>query len=252
MLNKLRQRKQTNQKTKAQRQQMEHESSIFDELTPEEIAKKKARFQTGYNSAEIVADKSYFLFFETLTWIFIAMILVLAYVVVSLATSRPDVKFFATDKTGQVVALKNTGNDSDVLSNAIIQQFVTNAIPEAFTFDFNNYEYVLNKQLPRYFSSSAVSEIRQILKAEYLPNLVSQKQFLNISVISSFIVEQGVQYGKDMNEWQVQVPAVLSINNGRTTKNANIKLQMGITRTNTTLNPYGLQISWLTMNNDRG
>lgn len=252
MLNKLKNRKQTTQNNKPKKQQVEHEPSAFKELTPQEVAQNKARYQTGYNSAELIADKNYFIFFETLTWIFIAMILVLAYVVVSLATSRPDVKFFATDKNARVVALKNVGNDSDVLSNATIQQFVTNAVPEAFTFDFNNYQYVLNKQLPRYFTSSAVDDIRKILKADYLPSLVSQKQFLNISVVSSFIIEQGAQYGKETSEWQVQVPAVLSINNGRTTKNANIKLQMGITRTNTTLNPYGLQISWLTINNDRG
>ncbi|WP_203249703.1 DotI/IcmL family type IV secretion protein [Cysteiniphilum marinum] len=252
MLNKLKKQKKTAQATIADPQQVAHETSIFDELSPEDIAKKKARFQRGYNSADIVADKSYFLFFETLTWIFIAMILVLSYLVVSLATSRPDVKFFATNKQGQVVAISNVGNDGDVLSNATVQQFVTSAIPQSFTFDFNNYGYVLNTQLPRYFTSSAVDEIKKILKADYLTELVSQKQFLNISVVSSFVIEQGTEYGKATNEWQVQVPAILSINNGRTTRNANIKLQMGIKRTNTRLNPYGLQITWLTINNDRG
>ncbi|MBK2124445.1 DotI/IcmL family type IV secretion protein [Fangia hongkongensis] len=230
----------------------ESESTSFKEVTREELARNKATYQKEYNSADIIADKSYFLFFETLTWIFIAIILVLSYVVVTLATSRPDVKFFATDANGQVTQIHNIGNDANVLSNASIQQFITTAIPTVFTFDFNNYQYVLNKELPRYFTSNAASDIREILKKEYLPNLVSQKQFLNISVESSFIIENGMRYGKKTNEWQIQVPAILSINNGRTTKNANIKLQMGITRTNTTRNNYGLQISWIKINNDRG
>lgn len=238
---------------KAQKQQKkDSESLAFREPTAQEMAKKKATYQAGYDSAEILADKNYFLFFEHLTWIFIAVILVLSYIVVSLATSRPDVKFFATNAQGQVVQLKNTGNDSDVLSNATIQQFVTTAIPQVFTFDFNNYQYVLNTQLPRYFTSSAANDIRKILKTDYLPNLVSQKQFLNLSVVSSFIIEKGTQYGKDSNQWQIQVPAILSINNGRTTKNATIKMQMGIVRTNTTRNNYGLQVSWIAINNDRG
>jgi len=229
--------------------------NIFKKKSPDKTDKIKSddgkKIQTRYDSLTILADKNYFLFFEGLTFIYLAVIFIICWLVVSISTSRPNVKFFATDKHGVVQSVHNIGNDVDINSNATVQEFILSAIPESFTFDFNSYKYILSKNIPKYFTKDASTQVKKILASDYIPSLTSKKEFFNISIVSSFVIIQGMQFGKNTNEWKVLVPAKLSINNGRETSNNQLKIQLTITRNNTTRNDYGLQISSIKIRNDR-
>lgn len=245
--------KRKNKKSEKSDQAINQSDQMLNEHgSAKEKVKNKITYLTRMNSVDLLVDKNYFNFFERLTWFFVITICVLAYVIMSLATSRPNVKFFATDKKGQVTELHAIGTDSDVISNASLQQFVTEAIPTVFTFDFNNYQFVIDHQVPKYFSDEATSKVIALLKDKYIPSLIKDKQFLNISVQSSFIIETGKQYGNDVNEWQIQVPAVVSIYDGRQSQNALVKFQLKVKRSETFKNSYGLEIIELTMKRSRG
>jgi hypothetical protein len=118
----------------------------------DEAVNQKKDYLTRVNSMDILCDKNYFHFFELMAYVFVISICILGFVIMSLSTSRPDVKFFSTNDQGQVKAFKSAGNDGNPISNGSVQQFFLEAIPNSFTFDFNDYDYVFSKNLPKYFT----------------------------------------------------------------------------------------------------
>lgn len=216
----------------------------------QEKANNKKAYLTQVNSVEVLSDKDYFRFFEFLTYGFVALTCILAIVILSLATSRPNMKFFETNSRGQVQQVFPVGNDSNVLSNRSVQQFVLNAIPESFTFDFNNYNYIFSSTFPKYFSSKSASEIKAFFEKTYIPDIIAQKEFFNISVLSSFVIDTGIKHGKSINEWRIQVPAIINIYNGVNLKHTNVKFQIVVSYTGTTANSYGMKITAIKLLNN--
>jgi len=222
-------------------------SSVPDAITTP-LAKKK-EYLTRCNSVDILCDKDHFRLLESSIFSFVAVIGVLAVVILLLATSRPTMTFFETNDKGQVQQVQPVGTDNNIISNGSVQQFVLNAIPNALTFDFNNYNYVFDTKFPMYFSSSASKEMRGFFEKNYITDLVKQKQFFNISVLSSFIIDLGDKYSKATNEWRIQVPAIINIYNGTDNLHTKIKFQMLVSYTGTRENPYGMKITNIKMLN---
>jgi hypothetical protein len=141
------------------------------------------------------------------------------------------------------------GNDSSIVSNRSLQQFVLNAVTNSFTFDFNNYDYILSHQLNKYFTKSASDKIKNFFDKKYVPQIIKNKQFFNVSVISSFIIGKAEMGYDSANSWRLQVPAIINIYNGIQDDHSNIKLQMIVKMTGTDKNPYGMEITDIQMIN---
>jgi hypothetical protein len=215
-----------------------------------ESVQKKKEYLTRDNNIEVLCDRNYFKLFEFLAYGFVGLICVLGIVITLISTSRPNVKFFNTNSKGQIAEVNTAGNDSSSISNGSVQQFFLEAIPNSFTFDFNDYEYVFRTNLPKYFTSEATSEVIKYFDQNYIQDVIEQKQFFNVSVIGSFIIDQGFKYGKRTNEWRVQVPAIINIYDGRSQKQTNVKFQFVVKYTGTNLNAYGLEISQIKLTNN--
>ncbi|WP_203368648.1 DotI/IcmL/TraM family protein [Cysteiniphilum marinum] len=224
-----------------------------DSAAIDKIEAKKA-YLTSANSIDVLCDKNYFRFFQFSTYAFIGLIIILAFVILHLVTSRPNIKFFSVNpqnKSQPISRVNAIANDSDIIGNGIIQEFVLNAIPNAFTFDFNNYDYVLTHQLPRYFDDSAAEEISAFLRKKYVDDLRKYKQFFNISVIKSFVFEKGRTSNGYINEWRVQVPAKITINGQDSEQFSNIKFHFVIKYTGNSSNAYGLTITKVRIDSSR-
>lgn len=246
---KLKAKTTSSKKIKSAPKTTRQDNDVMDDNFAVKVSKKRA-YLTKVNSVDVLCDRNYFKLFEFIAYGFVLLTCVLGVIIMLISTSRPDVKFFSVNAHGQVEQIESVGNDSSPLSNGSVQQFFLTAIPNSFTFDFNDYEYVFTTNLPKYFTSEAASEVIKYMQDHYMPDVLSQKQFFNVSVRSSFIIDRGFKGDQPTNEWRVQVPAVVNIFDGRTQKQTDVKFQFVVKYTGTDLNPYGLQISQIRLTND--
>ncbi|GGF92565.1 MULTISPECIES: DotI/IcmL/TraM family protein [Cysteiniphilum] len=209
------------------------------------IEKKRPLDQSPVNSLEVWADKNYFQFFNLLSYVFVVAVTALVLISLYISSQRPDIAFFTVSGEGKV-AIKPVGNDSSALSNASVEQFVIEAIPESMDFDFANYHYMLDQNLPRYFTSDAKDELSKYINENIVPGLKENSSFISVKIISSFITDRSLN--KAHSVWRVQVPAIINIFNGRVSTSKRVKFQLVINDTGTTLNSYGMQIFHIQVN----
>ena len=214
-------------------------SKVGKEDTP------RALHQSQVNSLSVWADKNYFQFFNILSYLFIGAIVILVLITLYISSQRPDIAFFTVSDQGKV-AVEPVGNDSKALSNASVEQFVMEAIPTSMSFDFSNYHYIMDQNLPRYFSSDATEELKQYIDTNLVPSLKENNAFISVKVISSFIMERSLNQNKTV--WRIQVPAVINVFNGRVSVSKSVKFQILVNDTGTRLNSYGMQISRIQVN----
>lgn len=211
----------------------------------DKVGKKRSIDQSPVNSLEVWADKNYFQFFNLLSYLFVFTVTVLVLISLYISSQRPDIAFFTVSDEGKV-AIKPIGNDSNALSNASVEQFVIEAIPESMDFDFANYHYMLDKNLPRYFTADAKGELSKYINENIVPSLKENSAFISVKIVSSFVTDRSLN--KTHSVWRVQVPAIINIFNGRVSTSKRVKFQLIINDTGTTLNSYGMQISHIQVN----
>lgn len=128
------------------------------------------------------------------------------------------------------------------LSIPDLLQWVSNAIPNAFVYDFNNYNDQL-KNAAQYFTSEGWSIFLGQLNIYANYNTIKSKRlFVRARVTGApFIVNQGILSGR--YTWWVQMPIEIIYDGYSPPATKNIKLQVLITRVSTLNNLMGVGIN---------
>lgn len=144
--------------------------------------------------------------------------------------SRPGHEYFATSQNGnltQIYALSDP-----IMSPQDVLVWTRNVATIAYTFNFVNYNDVL-QQLQKYFTPEGlVAFTKNFLDAKNLDPITSKKIVVSSAINGTpVILEQGVTKGKYV--WKIQVPMLITYQSPVDTTQQPIILSILVTRTST-------------------
>ena len=140
-------------------------------------------------------------------------IAVVASLSVYLFITKPSPVFFSTDNEWRI--LPPVSVDQPYLSNPDLLQWVGQALPAAFTYDFLNYNSQ-QQEVTQYFTSKGWQNLLGQLNNYHIDanSLQKAKMFVNATLTGApFILNQGV-LPEGKYAWRVQIPMNVSYSNG--------------------------------------
>lgn len=138
--------------------------------------------------------------------------------------------------------------DKPYLSSPDLLQWLTNALPKAFVFDFNHYNDQL-KQASQYFTSDGWKVFLETLNiyANY-NTVIAGKLFVSASPTSApTIINEGLASGR--YAWLVQIPININYAGYSPPPNKGLTLQLLVVRVSTLNNLMGVGIQEVTIKN---
>lgn len=168
--------------------------------------------------------------FRRLIWILLLSLILNIILVIGFIfyTSKPTQKFFfATTDAGQLIPLYPT--TLPVVTNQTILNWVTSNLTTLYSLDFVHYREQLN-QTQKFFTPDGWSQF-QTAFADQLKNiqteqLITSATETNVPVITGTGVFDGVY------KWQVQVPLLISLQQGKTISTKNVLVTLVVDRVN--------------------
>lgn len=169
----------------------------------------------------------------------IAAIGLLIAISVYLFTEKPHPVTFAADNDWRILA--PVPLDKPYLETPDLIQWVSNAIPAMFSYDFINYDAQL-KSMNQYFTSDGWKKFLDLV-GNYAnhDNIFNQKLFVNASAAGApFVLNQGLLQGR--YAWWVQMPITVSYSNYQKASSQSLNIQALVVRISTVDNLYGVAI----------
>lgn len=187
--------------------------------------------------------------------VLIAMFLVIAAIITLIAISiylhltKPDPVSFATDSEFRILA--PVPLDKPYLSNADLLQWVSEALPASFTYDFLNYNSE-QQMLTQYYTSKGWQSLLGQLNNYHADfnSLQNAKMFVNATLTGApIILSQGV-LPEGKYAWRVQMPMNVRYSNLIDTRS--LVIIVLVVRIPTLDNYYGVGIEDLNITASQG
>ena len=156
-----------------------------------------------------------------------------------LAVRPPYVRFIAMDKEGRVVPL--TPISEPLLGKASVTSWAAEAVTQAFTMDYANYKQELMKSRENFTPTGWSNFNKALQDSQYLQKVVEQRYLTTAAPTSAPLIEQeGHVNGR--YAWKMQIPIVVSFQNGDKTISLNYLVKIVAVREAETDNPRGIGI----------
>jgi intracellular multiplication protein IcmL len=146
----------------------------------------------------------------------ITTVIVLIALLIYLMVSKPEPVYFSTDDEFRV--LSPVPIAQPYLSDADLYQWVSQALPMAFTYDFLNYNSQ-QQEIMHYFTPAGWQNLQGHINNFHLDfnSLQRAKMFVNAELTGApFIINKGLLEGK--YAWYVQIPLNLSYSNSMSSR----------------------------------
>jgi hypothetical protein len=180
--------------------------------------------------------------------IIVIAVIMLCALSVYLFVSKPDPVYFATDNDFRVVA--PVPLNVPYISDPDLYQWVSVAIPAAFTYDFLNYN-VEQQEVTQYFTTNGWQNLLGHLSNFHVDfnALQNTKTFVTAQITGApFILSQSNTEAK--YTWDVQIPMNLSYSNARST--LSLVIVARVVRVPTLDNLNGVAIDSMTITSSQG
>jgi intracellular multiplication protein IcmL len=192
--------------------------------------------------------------------IFIALAFVLIFVSALIATSvylhmqKPKPVYFTTDNEWRLYPPVSL--DLAYLSDADVLQWLSEVVPQAFTYDFMYYDRELEAVKP-VFSNDAWGQMTALLN-KYVNKITLQNtRGLTNTVVSGapIILNKGIPNAGKLSGryvWQVQMPVNINYSSGEKITKVPVNFTMLITRISTLDNLSGIAIDDISVSTGEG
>ena len=158
--------------------------------------------------------------------------------------SKPAPVIFATGNDFRILPLVPV--DQSYIKQPDLIQWVSNAVPAAFTYDFSTYQQDLNKSM-QYFTENGWKNFAAVLNLYANgDNIQTNKIFINAEPAGAPIIQnEGLLKEEGLNGvygWWIQMPLNLSYSNGSKTSVTPLVVQVLVVRVPTVNNIDGVAI----------
>lgn len=172
-----------------------------------------------------------------------ALLVLMIALVVTIQSSRPVDRFFATTSDGRLIRLLPLGQPN--LNDAAVVSWSAQAATEIMTFGFHDFEKRL-QDASTYFTRRGWQSFSQALSAAGLiENVRRNNQVLTATAQKApIIVEQGVDNG--VYRWIIDMPLIVTYQAGRSAQNEVMNVRLVIIRVSTLDSEHGIGIQqWI-------
>lgn len=179
--------------------------------------------------------------FRRILWLLLLSLIINVVLVIGFIfySAKPNEKFFfATTDDGQLIPLYPTS--IPVVTNSTVINWVSNNVPNIYALDFVHYRSELNTS-QQYFTSAGWSQFQQAFQGQ-LQDILNGKLITTASVADVPVVT-GTGIFNGVYKWQVQVPLIISLQQGATVTTQNVLLTLVVDRVNNVSNHQILGIS---------
>jgi intracellular multiplication protein IcmL len=173
----------------------------------------------------------------------LALVGVLIALTLTIATSKPEDRFFATTADGRLIRMTPL-NESNMNDAAIIS-WASRAASDIMTFGFHDYQRRLQENA-NYFTRRGWQTFSEALEKSRITETVEKSQQVVSAVVNGAptITQQGLTNG--IYRWIIQLPLVVTYQSGSATQTEKLSLTLTIVRTSTLDNPSGVGIQqWI-------
>lgn len=178
--------------------------------------------------------------FITLLMTLLGIVLLCA-VMVGLYLQRPAPVVFATDKDWRIVAPVPV--NQPYLSDADLLQWVSDVLPDSFTYDFINYKDQ-NQALRQYYTNQGWDKFVAILNTSASYNAVtSGKYFVNGSALGAPTIENEGMLPEGNYGWWIKMPVNVHFESLDKANDSALTLRVLVVRVSTLNNLSGVAIN---------
>lgn len=168
--------------------------------------------------------------FRRIIWILLLSLILNVVLVCSFIffSAKPAQKyFFAVTDAGQLIPLYPTVQA--VVTNDTVLNWVTSNVPKIYALDFVHYREELN-DTQQYFTPGGWSQFQTAFAAQ-LKTILSD-QLITSAVPADVPVVTGTGVFDGVYKWQVQIPMVISLQQGNTVTTKKVLLTIVVDRVN--------------------
>lgn len=162
---------------------------------------------------------------------------------VTISTSKPQDRFFATTSDGRLVRMRPLGQPN--LNDAALVSWAARATSEIMTFGFHDYQRRLQES-SKFFTRRGWQSFTEALDQARIIEAVEQNQQIVTAAPrqAPVIIQQGLVNG--IYRWIVELPLNVTYQAGSNQQNNTVKVRLVIVRVSTLDNPSGIGIQqWL-------
>ena len=177
-------------------------------------------------------------------------IIILLLLNVVLIMNKPSPKYFATSTEGKIIDMVPL--DKPVLTQAGLLNWTSEAVTNTFTLSFLHWKDQLNAARVNY-SAEAFKSFLESMKENGIINTIESKRLSVAAVINKapVIIASGVVEGRAT--WKIEVPLTISYESSRGVEiTQKLLATVMVQRTNTLVQPRGIEISQIILNRDSG
>lgn len=164
----------------------------------------------------------------------------------SVFTAKNERVYFATDKNGSIVQLYALGQPNQ--KDAVVSQWVANALVDTFSFNFTDYKTRLNESTMEWFTKEGAEGLLSALNsAEVIKALLDRKMILSLALESTPVLLEQKQNENGVWIWTFQVNGVMTYRTQTQESSSKVTFMVQVDRRSVMENADGLGISKVIM-----
>ncbi len=164
----------------------------------------------------------------------------------SVFTAKNERVYFATDKNGSIVQLYALGQPNQ--KDAVVSQWVANALVDTFSFNFTDYKTRLNESTMAWFTKEGAEGLLSALNsAEVIKALLERKMILSLALESTPVLLEQKQNENGVWIWTFQVNGVMTYRTQSQESSSKVTFMVQVDRRSVMENADGLGISKVIM-----
>jgi intracellular multiplication protein IcmL len=179
-------------------------------------------------------------FLLRVTFVLGATQIIMAVLMVYLATRPVEERFIRTDSQGRLAEIQVL--DRPIQSNQEVIQWTAKSLTNAYTLSFANYSQQLNDIKPQFTTEGWESFNQALSRAGFIENLLSGKYITSaVPSAAPTIVSEGTVLGS--YGWRVQMPITISYRSSGVDQTQSIMVEVTVVQRPAVENPSGLGIA---------